>query len=96
MGVYRPAIRRATVDLPEPDSPTSPNTSPSLIDRLTCLTASSVRRLRARKALRSTKRMPRSSTSTSGPAARRANSRRWPSQWVAMSSSTVGRLTSSI
>src|SRR3546814_14273664 len=39
---YRPAIRRAMVDLPDPDSPTRPNTSPSLMEKLTSLTASSV------------------------------------------------------
>jgi len=35
----RPAIRRARVLFPEPDSPTSPKVSPLLIERDTLLTA---------------------------------------------------------
>ncbi|MNQ63943.1 hypothetical protein D3C85_783430 [compost metagenome] len=75
-GVYRPDISRATVDFPEPDSPTSPNTSPSPMEKLTRLTASSVRWLRLNSALFNTKRMDRSRTCTSGPSVCAPKSRR--------------------
>ena len=95
-GVYSPEISRATVDLPEPDSPTRPKTSPSPMAKPTFLTASSVRWLRFRNAFLSTKRMPRPRTSTNGPSPRPPKSRRWPSQWVAMSSGCAGVFTSSM
>ena len=39
-GAWRPQIIRATVDLPEPDSPTRPKTSPSRMSNDTSFTAS--------------------------------------------------------
>src|SRR6266545_2711623 len=44
LGAYSPAIRRATVDLPLPDSPTRPSVSPRWISKLTASTARKLRR----------------------------------------------------
>src|SRR5687768_57920 len=44
VGVYRPTMRRATVDLPQPDSPTRASVSPRSTSRLTWSTARRLRR----------------------------------------------------
>src|SRR5688500_12698529 len=44
LGAYRPTIRRATVDLPQPDSPTSASVSPRSTSRSTRSTARRMRR----------------------------------------------------
>src|SRR5262245_59203071 len=44
LGAYRPTMSRATVDLPQPDSPTSASVSPRWTSKLTPSTARSRRR----------------------------------------------------
>src|SRR4051795_10426677 len=44
LGAYRPTIRRATVDLPQPDSPTRPTVSPFSMSSDTWSTARRMRR----------------------------------------------------
>ena len=94
-GVYSPQMILATVDFPDPDSPTSPNTSPSWISKETLFTASRKILFFLRKAGLVVKRMLIFFNSTRGPGAV-SYSRALPSQCSVISISVFFSATSSI